>query len=85
MSAIGVRPMEWKDVAEVGGATAGFTGFAWLVFRFFVGAAMANAVRDISALMGEMDSVKASVGELKHTVERREDKLDQLIMALANK
>ena len=70
--------MEWQEASAGAAGVTATTGFLWLVFRFLVGSAMADCVNDISAL-------KKDMAELKHTVERREDKLDQLIMQLANK
>ncbi len=70
--------VDWQDVAEVGTATAGVSTFGWLIFRFFVGAAIGDSLRDVSKLKTEMT-------EIKHALDRREDKLDQLLLALATK
>lgn len=73
---MGVRRMEFRDAAEVTGATTAAGTAMWLIFRFFVGAAVADAVKDISNL-------KTEVTDLKHSLYSCETKVDQLLVALA--
>lgn len=70
--------MEWKNVAEVSAGATAAGGFLWFIFRFLVGAAVADAVSDISVLKSEVEALKLAI-------QGREDKLDQLLLALASK
>ena len=74
---MGVRRMEFRDAAEVTGATTAAGTAMWLIFRFLVGAAVADAVKDISNL-------KTEVTGLKHSLYSCETKVDQLLVALAS-
>lgn len=70
--------VELQDGLQVGAAGSATAGFLWLIFRFLVGAAVADAVADITNLKHEVEG-------LKHAINTREDKLDQLLLALASK
>lgn len=70
--------MEFKDAAEITGATTAAGTAMWLVFRFLVGAAVADAVKDISNL-------KTEVTDLSASLQACNSKVDQLLVALASR
>lgn len=72
------RAMDVKEVAAIGGATSGVSGFLFFVFRFLVGASVADISSDVKVL-------KIQVGELQAAIKSKDEKLDRLLLALAEK
>ena len=72
------RSMELEKVGVISAEVASTGGFLWLVFRLLVGSAMADAIGDIRLL-------KEQASRMEATQTHQIEKLDQLIMTLAER
>ena len=70
--------MDWKEGATVGAEISASGGFLWLVFRFLVGAAVADSLKDISRLNERMEAIARAQ-------QTHEIKLDNLMLMLAER
>lgn len=72
-----LRAVDVKEVAAIGGAASGVSGFLFFVFRFLVGASVADMSADIKVLKSQMADMQASL-------HARDEKMDHLLQALVD-
>ena len=72
-----IIPM-WKETATDVTVVGGAGGVLWMVFRFLVGAVVADALKDLK-------QVQKDIAELKQAIHDKDEKMDNLLLAMAER